>query len=107
MQKRIKLAFMRRLSHHLHEMYTSHRAYYSATTLGGGRRALCLLRSLPAPHFFWDASASLPLHIPSKFEGFRVPLCRWDQNKGSPSLQHTHIDTGPPAMTSTMPAHGT
>lgn len=35
MQKRIKLAFMRRLSHHLHELYCSHRAYYAASTLGG------------------------------------------------------------------------
>jgi hypothetical protein len=36
MQKRIKLSFMRRLTHHLHEIYTSHRAYYAASTLGGG-----------------------------------------------------------------------
>ncbi|PRW57208.1 ABC transporter D family [Chlorella sorokiniana] len=35
MQKRIKLAFMRRLTHHLHAAYTSHHAYYSASTLGG------------------------------------------------------------------------
>lgn len=35
MQKRIKLAFMRRLSHRLHELYCSHRAYYAASTLGG------------------------------------------------------------------------
>lgn len=34
-QKRIKLAFMRRLTHHLHAAYTSHHAYYSASTLGG------------------------------------------------------------------------
>jgi hypothetical protein len=34
-QKRIKLAFMRRLTLHLHEMYCSHRAYYAASWLGG------------------------------------------------------------------------
>ena len=37
MQKRIKLAFMRRLTHVLHEKYTDHRAYYAASTLGGER----------------------------------------------------------------------
>ena len=36
-QKRIKLAFMRRLTHHLHAAYTSHHAYYSASTLGGAQ----------------------------------------------------------------------
>lgn len=36
MQKRIKLAFMRRLTHHLHELYCDHRAYYAASTLRGG-----------------------------------------------------------------------
>jgi ABC transporter transmembrane region 2 len=35
MQKMIQLAFMRRLTHHLHRHYTSHRAYYAASTLGG------------------------------------------------------------------------
>lgn len=35
LQKRIKLAFMRRLTLHLHEMYCSHRAYYAASWLGG------------------------------------------------------------------------
>lgn len=35
LQKRIKLAFQRRLTHYLHEIYTSHRAYYAASTLGG------------------------------------------------------------------------
>ncbi|KAL4857317.1 ABC transporter D family member 2 [Chlorella vulgaris] len=35
MQRRIKLAFQRRLSHTLHEHYTNHRAYYAASTLGG------------------------------------------------------------------------
>ena len=35
LQKRIKLAFMRRLTHHLHENYFRHRAYYAATWLGG------------------------------------------------------------------------
>ena len=34
-QKRIQLAFMRRLSHNLHEHYTTARAYYAASTLGG------------------------------------------------------------------------
>jgi len=38
-QKRIKLAFMRRLTHHLHAAYTSHHAYYSASTLGGACQA--------------------------------------------------------------------
>lgn len=35
LQKRIKLAFMRRLTLHLHELYCSHRAYYAASWLGG------------------------------------------------------------------------
>ncbi|KDD75960.1 ABC transporter, partial [Helicosporidium sp. ATCC 50920] len=35
MQKRIKLAFQRRLTLHLHELYCSHRAYYAASTLRG------------------------------------------------------------------------
>lgn len=35
LQKRIKLAFMRRLTHRLHELYCDHRAYYAASTLGG------------------------------------------------------------------------
>lgn len=35
LQKRIKLAFMRRLTLHLHEMYCKHRAYYAASWLGG------------------------------------------------------------------------
>ncbi|GAB4818949.1 hypothetical protein N2152v2_005995 [Parachlorella kessleri] len=35
MQKRIKLAFQRRLTHHLHEYWCDHRAYYAASTLGG------------------------------------------------------------------------
>ena len=34
-QKLIKLAFMRRLTHRLHELYCDHRAYYAASTLGG------------------------------------------------------------------------
>lgn len=34
-QKLIQLAFMRRLTHHLHKHYTRHRAYYAASTLGG------------------------------------------------------------------------
>ena len=34
-QKLIQLAFMRRLTHHLHRHYCSHRAYYAASTLGG------------------------------------------------------------------------
>lgn len=41
MQKRIKLAFMRRLTHHLHAAYTSHHAYYSASTLGGAPVCVC------------------------------------------------------------------
>lgn len=39
-QKRIQLAFMRRLSHNLHEHYTTARAYYAASTLGGEVRRL-------------------------------------------------------------------
>ena len=41
MQKQIQLAFMRRLTHHLHRLYCSNRAYYSASVLGGacGRAA--------------------------------------------------------------------
>lgn len=39
-QKRIQLAFMRRLSHNLHEHYTTARAYYAASTLGGKVRCL-------------------------------------------------------------------
>ena len=35
MQKQIQLAFMRRLTHHLHRLYCSNRAYYSASVLGG------------------------------------------------------------------------
>ena len=35
MQKRIQIAFQRRLSHHLHQHYCSNRAYYAASTLGG------------------------------------------------------------------------
>lgn len=35
LQKRIKLSFQRRLSLKLHGLYTSHRAYYAASTLGG------------------------------------------------------------------------
>jgi ABC-type uncharacterized transport system fused permease/ATPase subunit len=38
MQRRIKLAFQRRLTHALHEAYTAHRAYYAASTLGGAPR---------------------------------------------------------------------
>jgi len=34
-QKRIQLAFMRRLTHNLHQHYTANRAYYAASTLGG------------------------------------------------------------------------
>lgn len=34
-QKRIQLAFMRRLTHNLHQQYTANRAYYAASTLGG------------------------------------------------------------------------
>ena len=37
MQKQIQLAFMRRLTHHLHRLYCSNRAYYSASVLGGAR----------------------------------------------------------------------
>ena len=35
MQKRIKLAFQRRLTLHLHELYCDRRAYYAASTLRG------------------------------------------------------------------------
>jgi len=35
MQKQIQLAFMRRLTHHLHEKYCANRAYYAASVLGG------------------------------------------------------------------------
>lgn len=35
MQKRIKLAFQRRLTLHLHELYCDNRAYYAASTLRG------------------------------------------------------------------------
>ncbi|KAK9815509.1 hypothetical protein WJX72_004862 [[Myrmecia] bisecta] len=35
MQKRIQIAFMRRLTHMLHEQYCNNRAYYAASTLGG------------------------------------------------------------------------
>ena len=35
-QKQIQLAFMLRLSHHLHKLYCSNRSYYSASVLGGG-----------------------------------------------------------------------
>ena len=35
LQKRIKLSFQRRLSLRLHGLYTAHRAYYAASTLGG------------------------------------------------------------------------
>ena len=35
MQKRIQIAFQRRLTHHLHQQYCSNRAYYAASTLGG------------------------------------------------------------------------
>ena len=35
MQKRLQLAFMRRLTHHLHMLYCSNRAYYAASVLGG------------------------------------------------------------------------
>jgi ABC-type uncharacterized transport system fused permease/ATPase subunit len=35
LQTRIKLAFMHRLTHHLHHSYFSHRAYYAASWLGG------------------------------------------------------------------------
>lgn len=35
LQRRVKLAFMRRLTLHLHQMYCSHRAYYAASWLGG------------------------------------------------------------------------
>lgn len=35
LQKRIKIAFTRRLTLHLHEMYCSNRAYYAASWLGG------------------------------------------------------------------------
>ena len=35
MQKQIQLAFMRRLTHHLHERYCANRAYYAASVLGG------------------------------------------------------------------------
>lgn len=35
MQKRLQLAFMRRLTHHLHTLYCSNRAYYAASVLGG------------------------------------------------------------------------
>ncbi|KAK9805964.1 hypothetical protein WJX73_009234 [Symbiochloris irregularis] len=35
MQKRIQLAFQRRLNHRLHDLYCNNRAYYSASVLGG------------------------------------------------------------------------
>lgn len=43
-QKRIQLAFMRRLTHNLHQHYTANRAYYAASTLGGAPLAqpVCL-----------------------------------------------------------------
>jgi len=40
MQKQIQLAFMRRLTHKLHSLYCSKRAYYSASVLGGAAPAL-------------------------------------------------------------------
>lgn len=35
MQKQLQLAFMRRLTHHLHDLYCNNRAYYAASVLGG------------------------------------------------------------------------
>lgn len=40
MQKQIQLAFMRRLTHHLHEHYCANRAYYAASVLGGASQFL-------------------------------------------------------------------
>ncbi len=40
-QKRIQLAFMRRLTHNLHSHYTANRAYYAASTLGGAQLLAC------------------------------------------------------------------
>lgn len=34
-QKEIQLAFMMRLSKHLHQLYCSNRSYYAASVLGG------------------------------------------------------------------------
>lgn len=35
-QKQIQLAFMMRLTRHLHRLYCSNRSYYAASVLGGG-----------------------------------------------------------------------
>jgi len=35
MQKNLELSFQSRLTHYLHRLYTSNRAYYAASTLGG------------------------------------------------------------------------
>ena len=48
-QKQIQLAFMLRLSRHLHQLYCSNRSYYSASVLGGARPG-CLWPSCIAVH---------------------------------------------------------
>jgi hypothetical protein len=53
-QKQIQLAFMLRLSRHLHQLYCSNRSYYSASVLGGARLGCHL--SCP-----YDALSFLPL----------------------------------------------
>ena len=60
MQKRIKLSFMRRLTHHLHEIYTSHRAYYAASTLGGGCAGRSALQAGALPWLGGGAGWSWP-----------------------------------------------
>ena len=51
MQKQIQLAFMRRLTHHLHERYCAHRAYYAASVLGGALSwPMCFVKSGRAGH---------------------------------------------------------
>ena len=44
-QKQIQLAFMLRLSRHLHKLYCSNRSYYSASVLGGASPPLPLLKN--------------------------------------------------------------
>lgn len=79
-QNRIKLAFIRRLTHRLHGIYTSHRAYYAASTLGGAPLLLlwgwfavgwpsmpvCILRPSTHAHAASCCCSLLPLRQASR-----------------------------------------
>ena len=73
-QKLIQLAFMRRLTHHLHRGYCSHRAYYAASTLGG------MMGSAPGISFTSihdPARGQIKMIATRVYSGIGVPVRPW------------------------------